>query len=213
MKTNIWITLILLATISACQKKDTSEADLDKNPNAIETEVLVSGSQDLIHFDKALEAFDKKDNKAAADHLREAAKEILADSTEDNHTKDITRAIETINHLADEVENGKITSKIALIEDFARAEMMVSHHYFEITEDFEVGDVSDWEVSTLNKAIQYLKSSLDHGNYYEEAAGLDLIRETTKMLNKVQNGETIDPAVINNQVKKLKNFVWEFEQP
>ena len=172
MKTNIWITLILLATISACQKKDTSEADLDKNPNAIETEVLVSGSQDLIHFDKALEAFDKKDNKAAADHLREAAKEILADSTEDNHTKDITRAIETINHLADEVENGKITSKIALIEDFARAEMMVSHHYFEITEDFEVGDVSDWEVSTLNKAIQYLKSSLDHGNYYEEAAGL-----------------------------------------
>ncbi|MEZ4851004.1 MAG: hypothetical protein R3B93_20790 [Bacteroidia bacterium] len=63
------------------------------------------------------------------------------------------------------MENGKITSKIALIEDFARAEMMVSHHCFEITEDFEVGDVSDWEVSTLNKAIQYLKSSLDRGNY------------------------------------------------
>ena len=135
------------------------------------------------HFQKAHKFFLKKDFKAAASEIRNAA-ELLKQESEKATTKAKKVLIASANELeqlAKDVEKGAVTSDKKLKDAFARAEhALAEHHYLRASEL--------WVKKETKETGHELKSAVQHLERAARWSGHEMEKGTVEVLDGMTNG-------------------------
>jgi hypothetical protein len=181
MKKLLAVTMSLLLCISfitivSCKKVE-KPAEVPKPAEApIAPAPEVKGTDD--HFQKAHEFFLKKDFKAAAAEIRNAAKLLKqeAEKATTDGKKALTASVNELEKLAKDVEKGTVTSDKKLKDAFARAEhALAKHHYLNASEQ--------WAKKDTKETGYALKSAAQHEEQAAKWAGHEMEKGTVEVLD------------------------------
>ncbi len=181
MKKLLAVTFSLLLCISfiSCKKAEKpaeapkpGEAPIAPAPEVKETDD---------HFQKAHEFFLKKDFKAAAAEIRNAAELLKQEAKKATIAgkKTLTASINELEKLAKDVEKGTVTSEKKLKDAFARAEhALAKHHYLNASER--------WAKKETKETGHALKSAAQHVEQAAKWSGHEMEKGTAEVLDKTR---------------------------
>ncbi|MBI1225965.1 MAG: hypothetical protein GC192_12085 [Bacteroidetes bacterium] len=150
----------LLLVFTACnnEKNETTDTDDDDAGIVEETQVEENPNQTDLDFNVALDAFRKKDFATAAKYIETAITDLKTeDTTTDAKGKaQLAATVENLNELAAKVNSGQVKDEAELRELYAQVDMMTSHHFFVLTEEYAV-NAPERSEGTLKKAGERLE--------------------------------------------------------
>lgn len=184
--------------------------------------VLVFSDEPGEHFQKGRESFLKKDLKAAAHEIREAAAflKLEAGRATAEGKKALLASIRELEKLAEGVERGTVTAVKDLDALFARAhQALAKHHHLKAA--------ASWAKKAAKKTGQDLKAAaihLEHGlawtGHKGEAGGIAVINGTRLLAGKLIEGVGWVPAevgkgitAVGEEVEKLGKKIEPAKRP
>jgi len=153
---------VLIATM---QFSGVASADATKTPVAPAAQAVSApvSEEPQRHFDSAVEAFARKDNKAAATEIRKATGYLRREASRatGNARQELDNSAAELDRLAASVEKGAVKDEKSMDKDFARA-----NHALAVAHRAEAAE--SWTRKEYNKAGYELKAA---AHDLESAAG------------------------------------------
>jgi hypothetical protein len=208
MKKLLAVTMSLLLCISfitiiSCKKVE-KPAEAPKPAEVpIAPAPEVKGTDD--YFQKAHEFFLKKDFKAAAAEIRNAA-ELLNQEAEKatiEGKKALTASINELEKLAKDVEKGTVTSEKKLKDAFARAEhALAKYHYLNASEQWAKKETKETG-HALKSAAQHVEQAAKWAGHEMETGTVDVIKGTRTVAGKLIEGAGWVPEEVGKSITAI----------
>jgi uncharacterized protein YjbJ (UPF0337 family) len=184
-----------------------------KNTTAVEKTISTTSPDETEeHFHKARESFLKKDARAAAAEIREAARllELKAGQAKGKVKEALAASSHELQKLAQGVENGTVTSTQELRRAFARANRALGERHYQSAAE-------SWSKKEIKKAGHELKAAANHVEMAVEWADHKLDSTTAAVIKDARTvvaklsekaGWTKDQVVkglhgVSNEIEKL----------
>lgn len=157
------------------------------------------------YFKKAHEDFLKKDRKAAAAEIREAAALLKREERRatSEGKKDLSASAQELEKLATDVENGTVTSVKELDNAFARAHYALArHHYLKASKSWAEKE-ADKAGHELKAAAADLERGLTWAGHKAEAGTKTVINNTRILGEKLIKGAGWVSAEVGKGIEDL----------
>jgi hypothetical protein len=202
------ISILTVEANSATTEKATTKVATEKVAKKATTQKVVLKDS----FNKAYNSFVKKDTKTAAVDVRKNAEfiRLISEHTADASREALTTSAKELDTLANEIENGTVTSAQTLGDAFANASMALAKHYsLKISESLANKDEKK-AGKDFKATANYLDASLEWAEIEPDKGATAVMKSAQEIAKKTAKGTKIEESEtskiindLNAEIKKV----------